>query len=230
MNKFEVIIPVINVDLMVKLLESVYKNTLLPKRIIIINNSNNFTGDLFGRSIVHYEGLGIDIHTCYSKTGLCNESINLGITELSKDCDYVSILNDDVVLTKQFFQRNLELLQDKDCGASCPLTVHSMDELKIGKVDKRVMKRREGWALTIKKEVLDKIPLFPSERIATFHWDDWIWFHTCRDLNLYWLKDRGNMVFHHVGASVAKLGFRDNRKRERREFNKIGQEKKWGRT
>jgi len=229
MNKFEVVIPVVNVDLLVNLFDSISINTLLPRKIIIINNTGSSTNWLFNRA-VPFLNKKITVYVYYSKTGLCNESINLGITKLSKDCDYVSVLNDDIVLTKNFFQRNADLLQDKACGVSCPFTVHSMDELKIGEVEKQVMRKREGWALTIKKDVLDKIPLFPSERIATFHWDDWIWFHTCKDLNFYWLKDRGNMVFHHVGSSVAKLGFKKHKARERLEFNKIGQEKKWGRT
>ena len=162
MKKFEVIVPVINVDLMVKMFESIAANTLLPKRIIVINN----TGNKNWPNNLDFEA---NIYVYYSKTGLVNESINLGITKLSDDCDYVSVLNDDIVLTDCFFQRNLELFQNEKCGVACPRTVHSMDGLKKGRVIQEVMNKREGWALSIKKSLLDKIPPFPADRIATFH-------------------------------------------------------------
>ena len=128
MNRFEVIIPVINIDLLINLLESIEKNTLQPQRIIIINNSSLFTDEFFetiNRKILY--ALSSKISVYYSQTSLVNESLNLGITKLSNDCDYVSFLNDDVVLTDCFFQRNFELFQNKKCGVACPRIVHSMD-------------------------------------------------------------------------------------------------------
>lgn len=230
MNRFEVIIPVINIDLLINLLKSIDINTLFPRRIIIINNSGISTDKLF--EIIDKEityNLSSRIGVYYSQTTLVNESLNLGITKLSSDCDYVSFLNDDIVLTDCFFQRNLELFQNKQCGVACPRTVHSMDELQKGKVNVKIMKRREGWAFSIRKNLLDKIPPFPAEKIATFHFDDWYWFYLIKEHTVFWFKDNGNVVYHHIGASVDKLGFKGYKKTERNEFNKIGQEKGWGR-
>lgn len=230
MNKFEVIIPVINVDLLIKLLKSIRINTLQPQHIIIINNSGLSTGEFFetiDKEIPY--NLSSRIVVYYSETTLVNESLNLGITKLSSDCEYVSFLNDDVILTDCFFQRNFELFQNKECGIACPFIVHSMDELKKGRVNVEMMNRREGCAFSIRKNLLDKIPPFPAERIATFHFDDWYWFYPLREYGLFWFKDRGNVVYHKIGASVAKLGFKKHKGRERNEFNKIGQEKGWGR-
>jgi len=225
MNKFEVIIPVVNPDMMEKLLKSISANTLLPKRVILIDNTKLPLAEIFK----YIPNNGVIVEVYYSKTNLVNESLNLGITKLSKDCDYVSFLNDDIVLTDCFFQRNVEVFQNKLCGVACPHTVHSIDELKKGRINIEMMNRREGWAFSIKKKLLDKIPPFPAKRIATFHFDDWFWFHLIKEQKMYWFKDRGNVIFHHVGSSVAKLGFKNHKKRERNEFNKIGIEKKWGR-
>lgn len=225
MNNFEVIIPVINVDLMGKLLESVVTNTLTPKRVIIIDNTKLPFSEIFK----YIPNNGIIFEVYYSQTGLVNESLNLGITKLSNNCDYVSFLNDDVVLTNAFFQRNFELFQHKECGVACPRTIHSMEELQKGKVNIEMMNRREGCAFSIRKDLLDKIPIFPAERIATFHFDDWYWFYLIKEHNMFWFKDKGNVVYHKVGASVAKLGFKKHKGKERNEFNKIGQEKGWGR-
>ena len=222
MNKFEVIIPVINIDLMKKLLKSIATNTLLPDKIIIINNSNSSIGDL-----LPYVDHKITIYTYYSETTLVNESINLGITKLSKDCDYVSVLNDDIILSDCFFQRNLELLQFDACGIACPYTVKTMDKLKKGRVRIRTMSKREGWAVSMRKSMLDKIPLFPADRMATFHWDDWIWYHN-RDDGLSWYQDRGNVIYHAIGSSVDKLGFKKHKKKEWNEFQLLAREKNWG--
>ena len=46
---------------------------------------------------------------------------------------------------------------------------------------------------------------------------------------MLWFKDRGNVIYHHIGASIDKLGFKKHKGKERLEFNKIGGEKGWGR-
>lgn len=217
MNRFEVIIPVVNPDMMGELLKSISANTLLPKRVIIIDNTKLPLEEIFK----YIPNNGIIVEVYYSKTSFVNESLNLGITKLSKDCDYVSFLNDDVVLTNCFFQRNLEVFQNKECGVACPRTVHSMNELNKGRVNVGIMKKREGWAMSIRKDLLDKIPPFPADRIATFHFDDWYWFYLIKEHNLFWFKDRGNVIYHHVGSSIAKLGFKKHKKKERNEFNLI---------
>jgi len=222
MNDFEVVVPVVNPDMMGELLKSISANTLLPKRVIIIDNTKLPLEEIFK----YIPNNGVIVEVYYSKTSFVNESLNLGITKLSKDCDYATFLNDDVILSDCFFQRNLELFQDKMCGVACPNTVDSMDELKNGKVNSVCMNKREGWALSIRKSILDKIPLFPSDRVATFHWDDWIWYHVLEQ-GLLWHKDFGNTIYHAVGSSILRLGFRYHKKKERNEFQLIAKEKGW---
>lgn len=223
MSNFEVIVPVVNFELMKLLVESIYANTLLPKKIILIDNSKRPAGDIF-------KFVPFNNHTVkgvyYSKTGLVNESLNLGIDHVSKDCDFVTFLNDDVILSDCFFQRNLELFKNKDCGVACPFTITSIDEMKNGKAEPKMLRKREGWAFTIRKTLLDGIPPIPCERIATFHGDDWIWYHTVPKGN-FWFKDIGNVIYHQVGASVDRLGFKKHKRKERNAFIEIAKEKGW---
>jgi len=222
MSRFEVIVPVVNLELMRNLIESIHKNTLLPEKIILIDNSKRPVSDIF--KFIPLNHVVKVVH--YSKTGLVNESLNLGRKYISKDCEFVSFLNDDVVLLPCFFQRNLELFENKKCGVAVPRTVHSMDKMIKGKVAPRILAKREGWAFTIRKKLLDDIPPIPCKRIATFHGDDWIWYYTSPKGNL-WFKDMGNVIYHHIGASVDKLGFKKHKGPERHEFQKIAIEKGW---
>jgi len=227
MNNFEVIIPIVNLDLLRKLLKSIYENTLKPKRIIMIDNSKRRPDRIFKQVPLGERSNGCFIEVCYSKTGLVNESLNLGREYLSKDCDYVSFLNDDVILLNCFFQRNLEVFEyNKNCGVAVPRTVHTIEEMKKGKFNSQLVRKREGWAMTIRKSLLDTIPPIPCERIATFHGDDWIWYHTVPN-SMHWFKDVGNVIYHQVGASIDRLGFKKHKGKERCEFRQIALEKGW---
>ncbi len=219
-----IIIPVINLDLLKELLQSISVNTLKPKRVILIDNTKEKKHKIFEQIPLSN---GFFTEVCYSETGLVNESLNLGREYLSKTCEYAAFLNDDIVLLDCFFQRNLELFKkNENCGVAVPRTVTSIEELKKGKVSPRIINKREGWAFTIRKSLLDDIPPIPCDRIATFHGDDWIWYHTNPKRN-YWYKDLGNVIFHHVGSSILKLGFRAHKRLERNEFVKIAIEKGW---
>lgn len=149
--KIEIIVPVIVDYLFHDLLNSIEKNTVLPDRIILIDNT---LGGFFPKSDC------IEITRLKSKSRGVNESWNLGIKNVSKDCEAVGIYNDDIVLNPWFFQRTIEtLLWDKNCAVSCPETVEVTVPLDRAKVDRVHMKRREGWCFTIKKQVLDLQPL-----------------------------------------------------------------------
>jgi len=223
-NRFTVVIPVVNLDLFGKLIKSICENTLLPKRVILIDNSKESFGAIYNH-IPSTNGIIYEVY--YSKTGLVNESLNLGtVNALEGKSEYVSFLNDDVILNSLFFERLSKSFEELNCAAACPKTVNTMDEMILEPYNPLIMNKREGWALSVRKDVLEKISLFPSDRVATFHWDDWIWYHTL-NMKLYWYKDTGNTIFHKVGASVAKLGFRSHKRKERNEFQQIAREKGW---
>ena len=153
----------------------------------------------------------------------CNESWNYGISKLDDDCDLVSILNDDILLNRYFFEKVVFTFKRfKYAGVVCPFTVNDRRDMqyftKNGSIFQK-MTKREGWAFTIKKSLLDQIPPIPAQ-LKTFCGDDWFWHYTHKK-GLFWYKHIGNCIFHHVGAAVRKLGVRKNMNAEKRIFRGI---------
>lgn len=196
------------------LLKSIARNTLQPEQVIIIDNSLiptpfNFDGQLTCALIRPLEMLGV------------NASWNMG-AELCEDCDAVSILNDDVVLRDDFFEKNARLFQEhEDCGVACPGTIHDLSLLSVAASKRTIvrMRKREGWAFTIRRTLLDQIPPIPEE-LRTFCGDDWFWTWTHKK-EFYWYKDTSNIVYHKVGASVRPLGLNARIKQEKAVFLKL---------
>ncbi len=211
--KFEVVIPVVNPDLANVLIKNMEENTLLPERVVIINNSNE---SYMPRSTKFL----IEIY--FSKTGLVNESINLGISETT-DCDFVSILNDDIQIGFWFFKRIAKVFNEMRCCASLPHIIVDPKKLplKDGPYSPSRMAKVQGCAMSFRKEVINQIPEIPAHRIKTFHGDDWLWMWSIKQTRLRWFTDSGNPIYHMVGQSTLKLGKRRQKKRERNEWEKI---------
>jgi GT2 family glycosyltransferase len=211
--KYNVIIPVVNRDLAAALLDSIAANTIIPDNILIIDNS------MVCKAFPFDGRLPIEIIDSGKRLGV-NASWNLGIREAG-GCDYLAILNDDVILGKHFFESNIEVFrQYKDCGVACPATVHDMAELKRPGAGRIVrMKKREGWAFSFRWSLLKEIPPIPAEMV-TFCGDDWFWVYT-RLNGYHWYKDTGNIVYHEVGAAVKKLGVRSHLRRDRTAFEGV---------
>lgn len=206
--KYSVIIPVVNINLVKRLLDSIAGNTVLPYKILIIDNSMNKT------VFPTYGGLSIEVFDSGRCMGV-NESWNLGISRIDK-CDYAAILNDDIVLGKYFFENNIDTFECyPNCGAVCPETVNDINMMKDSKVDRvLIMTKREGWAMSFRWEVLKQIPPIP-DHLKTFCGDDWYWLHSYLKNKQYWLKNMGNVIYHEVGVSVLKLGLRDQLRHEK---------------
>jgi hypothetical protein len=204
--KIEIIVPIVQDNLFEGFLRSVEANTILPQRILLIDNTLNRQYQVPGSSI--------EIVKLHSKSGKVNESWNLGIKNASKNCDAVGIYNDDIFLGKHFFRRITETLGSDDrCGVACPHTVPSDQPLKKLKPYITIMGRREGWCFTIKKQVLDMIPPIPDNIIQIWHGDDFIWKFSHK-YGYYWAKDLGNLIHHIGGVSVLSTGSRENKKPE----------------
>lgn len=219
--KIEVVIPVVQYNLALALLGMISNNSLLPSRVIIIDNTK---GTHFWD---HYQEMPIDYY--YSTTGRLNESWEVARSKLSPDCDYVTFLNDDLIIGNWFFQRVIETFKsNENYGIVCPNTVDSPNKVSKGKVYYCTEKKKmmEPWAFTIKKEILDKVPSIPWKRVSTFYGDNWIWKYTS-DMGYWWGKDLGNTIYHYVGQSILEFGFKSLKGPEREEWNKIKQEI-WG--
>lgn len=210
---YKVIIPVVNRGLAANLLNSIEDNTIIPDNILIIDNSMGKT------AFPYYERLSVQV--IYPETCLgVNPSWNLGISQ-TDDCDYVAILNDDVVLGKHFFEDNIRVFETVfDCGAVCPATVHDIADMGKSVTEKIVrMKKREGWAMSFRWSVLKHIPAIPDD-LKTFCGDDWLWVQTHLH-KWHWYKNTGNIVYHKVGVSVRQLGARSHLKQDKAAFQRM---------
>ena len=207
---FEIIIPVtINYEMAQDLLCSIEANSILPSRVIIIDNSE---GDQKG--FAYKTNLfQLDIYRDGFRR-YCNHAWNTGIERLSKDCKFVSILNDDIVLGPYFFEKIKYVFDNNPrAGAACPLCIDNpgyvLSELRKINKDKNAnkvnrMRHREGGAFTIRKDVLDQIPPIPEE-LTTFYGDNWFWWWTYKRGYL-WMKNSMNIIYHLGSVTVKALG------------------------
>lgn len=219
--KIEVILPVAQYDMALDLLGMIDRNTTVPSDVHIIDNT--------GLTHVWTVPNKYQIRFHHSTTGRLNESWEIGRAQLSPDTDYVTFLNDDIVIGKWFFRRVVETFEvDKSIGIVVPNSVptpEAVTELPVNYVQPPHWKL-EAAAFTIKKSVLDKIPPLPWERITTFYGDNWMWAHT-RDQGYYIMEDTGNCMHHYVGVTVLERGFRKIKKKEYNEWGRIKKEI-WG--
>lgn len=190
-----VIVPIIHDKFINGLLDCIAQNSLLPDKIIIIDNSEN--------GVKLKTRLNIERYTPPSPHGV-NASWNYGIHELFAQVDLISILNDDLLIENLFFEKILRVaLLYKKFGVFCPETVSDAilirDAMPLDSVIGSGMNRREGWAWTIRSEVAKQIPPIPDE-LKTWCGDDWYWHH-CAKLNRPWMKMINNKCFHFVGQS-----------------------------
>lgn len=197
---FQVIIPVVNIEMFDTLLNNIFENTILPSSIIIINNST-YHINLPNSSYILFRLIEPKIPM------YVNDSWNMGISHLSK-CDFVSILNDDIEIPKFFFERIANGFKNfPKAGVICPCTVTSKGSIVdfpiINNYTK--MKKKEGWAFTIRKDILDTIPpIHPLLKL--FYGDDWFWWHVYRGgSGCLWYKDCGTVIYHAVGSALRKM-------------------------
>lgn len=196
--KFQVVVPIINYNLIEDLLQSIAANTLIPEKIVIVDNSK------IDPSLFNTHGLRIEVFKQSAPLSV-NPSWNLGLSKIT-DCDFVSILNDDIILPNKFFENLVKVFKVKtDAGVVCPWTVINTEEFKIKEGIDRVikMKRKEGWAWTIRKDLVDDIPPIHSD-LQLFYGDDWFWWHTHKRKKV-WVKDLNTIIYHAVGASCSKI-------------------------
>lgn len=200
--KIELVVPIVINYMFPKFLESVEANSILPQRILLIDNTDRGFKPKSDK---------IEIVRLKSKTRKVNESWNLGIKNVSKKCEAVGIYNDDIILNPFFFQRIIETLRPQQCAVACPNTVDVGQSLKRGKVNNVQMNFREGWCFTIKRKILDSIPPIPDNIIKTFNGDSWFWQHTF-ERGYIWCKDLGNPIWHYKGVSVLATGERQRKR------------------
>ena len=218
---FSVIIPVLNqIDLAKQLFGCISKNSILPLEIILIDNGSEEDFSDFPKK---YENLNIKYIRNDENIGV-NPAWNLGIS-FSKG-KFVSILNSDIIISTSFFKKTLQAFQMfESFGIIVPNTVKERnsnlenDQAPII----RDIEKREGWAFTIRKEILDKIKPIPNQ-LNLFFGDDYL-FECSKLLGYRNIKIMNNSIYHYKNATI-KTQFPEKGenvvlRKEREEWEKI---------
>jgi hypothetical protein len=196
MEQISVVIPVMRWDLVLHLLEDIESNTKLPEKVILINNSRIPPG--FPKKFA----FNTEIFDVGKNIGV-NAAWNYAI----RNCwpgSHLSVLNDDIRICRYFFELAENTFRaDENIGVVCPNTVDSIEVAKdrcFIDSDLRRMRKREGWAFTIRNTLRPQLPLIPDE-LFIFFGDDWIWTWT-HELGFIWVKDFSNVIYHRVGGTL----------------------------
>lgn len=186
----DVILPVIRRDDADLLFSDMEKNTIEPTRVIVIDNTG---GGYFPRTrlpvlyISPPQPLGV------------NASWNIG-SALARE-SFVSFLNDDLRISSGFFDGIVRTFNSNhNAGVVCPQTSYQLYEVSCRVQGYHVMNRREGWAFTMRRELLHTMPEIPDQ-LKIFCGDDWYW-HWTHKLGKRWIKQAGNIIYHQPGASA----------------------------
>ena len=213
--RINVVIPIVNQDLAYGLLGSIARNSLPPANILIIDNTPSKEKFRVPKCIE----VPVEIFKPCTPWKV-NRSWQHGL-DRSSNYDAVSILNDDIILNENFFERTARVLAIDGVGVSCPYTVPSINQLMAYPMDQhdiRGMRKREGWAFTLSREALSVIPSIPYHIFQTFYGDDWIYFHTAKKRIFEWKRDLKNMAWHKGGVTVRAQGLHRDLKPEKLKY------------
>jgi len=211
MDRIAVIVPVASSEFAGPMLDSLAGNTIRPSVVFVIDNTEE------GFS---WQGnLNVEIRRASKKLGV-NSSWEFGKQlALGHKVDFISVLNDDLLLKPNFFSEILLLFDIYRCGVAIPHTIFDKNEFLKWHEDPSWsifrVRKYEGWAWTIRASLYAKIPPIPPQ-LEIFYGDAWIWYHTLR-LGYFWYKTSNTVVWHRVGASVSKHGVKVMRAKRKKE-------------
>lgn len=219
-----VVIPVINhLPLTKQLFYGMYNNTFLPKEVILIDNGSSDPYKTFCNYFIQEQEYRFDIkYFRNSKNIGVNPSWNFGISQsLGK---YISILNNDIIITNSFFRKIVDVFETyEDVGIVIPNTIDDALDLEDtnDKVQVKKAKVREGWAFTIRRDMMNKIPPIPDILNKNFG-DDYLFYFTSK-LG-YKIVRMTNNYINHIGSVTQrdiKKRHRPDKGIERENWNKI---------
>jgi GT2 family glycosyltransferase len=210
------------------ILEDISNNSVVPKQIIIINNGS--PDDTVEVVTSYKKDLPIRLLNFKKNIGV-NAAWNLGM-KLSKS-SYVSVLNNDLVLNKYFFEvvcKTFELYPN--CAMLCPKTSHrSFEEEDLSHYIEIIRNHthceasktnwvpwRNGWAFTVRKNVVKDI-IVPKE-LFNYCGDDYQFF-TLKKLGHDILMMEQNLIFHYEGRTGKHTKLRDKMSDDTKKWKKI---------
>lgn len=200
--KLDVIIPVLNLDFFTKqLLTNILDNTVQPDNIFIIDNGSNDNT----RDVCFYFSQYLPIIYLPQETNIgVNPSWNLGFSKTA--ANLISVLNNDIVISTRFFEKVKETFSNNPlCGIAVPNTIPlNSDIIENHHNNTETLIDREGWAFTIKKEIIDQSGPIPEE-FKIFFGDDFL-FKAAKDQGYECYKMIDNKIHHFLSQTVMTTG------------------------
>jgi len=216
-----VIVPVFNqLHITDQFLRCISENVVLPERILLFDNAST---ERIGRLVKKYGKYGKLNMIKYIRNSknvgvnaVWNEGIKMTQTPL------VSILNNDLILNKYFFKKIIEAFQvNEKYGIFCASNVRSIKQVKQSKDEKvklALIGKREGWAFTIRRDVVTRLPPIPSD-LKIYCGDDYLYYGTREVLGYKAVRITNNYIYHLGGRTVRAKQFRGIRKKEKALWN-----------
>ena len=199
-----VVIPVMDsVEITKHLFEQISENTYIPSEIFLIDNGTDHKFYKFYKFHKIFPTLNIQ-YVRYERNMGVNIAWNEGIYR--SNMPYISVLNNDIVITKYFFEKIYKsFLADPTLGVVVPSTVDSANDLYDDNGGPHLvdLQKREGWAFTIKKEVTEACGPIPHP-FKIYYGDDYL-FSWSKKLGYTCKKIINNPIYHFGSLSVKKI-------------------------
>lgn len=215
MIRLAAIIPVMNWTIFKPLFKQIVNNSVIPELTVIIDNTKEGIQEKLARITPLKAYNMIAVWRPDKPPVPTNPSWAQGFNIVNQfsqqrgSVDIVSVLNDDIAIGRDFFKRVKKVLAaHNEAAVVCPYTITAKNKGKDKPEKLGRMVRREGWAFSIRKKILDNCPPFP-EGCNYFYGDNWLWWACYRAFEKVWLKDPENVIYHHVGKSIIDLPDRE---------------------
>ena len=206
--KVGVIIPVVQREMYNQLMASISTNTLRPNHIVTIDNSEHGISQVcipgIQQTVIRNKPQK-DAEGNFMPGNGTNEAWKQGMEVLGQTVDIITFLNDDVILNPLFFEKTYHTMEDcPKCGFLVPSPNGDLELVKRynrrNEPDKiHKTKERHGWAMTLRRSLLDKFPPIPNG-MTIWYGDNWFADLT-NMFGYYRLIRRDNPVFHYGGTS-----------------------------
>jgi len=198
-----VVVPVLNnIDITDEFFMTIRNNTIIPSEIFLIDNGST---DDYSRLVKKYKRLNIK-HIKKTENAGVNAAWNEGIKNSNNP--YVSILNNDLLLNKYFFEK---IIESMEANLNLGIVIPTIVKFKkgIGKSSNNPVKlialrRREGCAFTIRKEITKKVKPIPEHLFKTYCGDDYLFYYV-KAAGFDIKKMANNYVFHYGGKTVLRV-------------------------
>jgi hypothetical protein len=206
----ELWIPSIRKDEVFKVLKSIEVQTLLPDKVVMVDNSLSFRKRDYQTNKFEFE--------------LVKFGENVGASfvwnlALRSDAEIIGIFSDDIVIARNVIEETAKFLNEdrRGTGIVCPKIVEALPlpETKGPVVPKKVRGKGNAGIFFLKREVAQLMPLIPAN-LRMFFNDNWL-HYWLKQIDLAWIQLTNVYIYHrrHPDKYTRSLKYQDTLKKER---------------